>query len=320
MIYAAAAASRLIGLYFFSRMTFPATVTKRRHEAVRLEGFLVPLRDRNYLRFLAFNGLFGFFLFMGLPFYSVFVLRGLSFSLGDLTVMTTLASLAGLVSVNTWGPLTDRFGVRPVMIWSVGVWTLSAGLLWFFTGPEWRLLAYPSFIVYGFMWTLFQLLQFNFMLKMAPASHRTYFISTFYATTYLLTFFGPFAGGWLLRWLPGACGTLLGRPLTSYHVVLVGSLALCLATIPILRRVVEPAAASVREMVRHMRSSAELNPVLMLVSLAQELFGGRAFETILRESKRALRKQGSALADVGEELAQESWRALRRPFQKPPES
>ncbi len=316
VVFAVAAVARLIGLHFFSRMTFPAAATTPRHEPAELRGFLEPLTDRNYLRFLAFNGAFGLFLFMGMPFYNVFVLRELSFSLGDLTVMTTIANLAGLVSVNTWAPLTDRFGVRPVMAWSIALWTAVASLLWLFTGPSLRLLAYPSFLVYGFMWTLFQLLQFTFMLKMAPPGKRTYYISTYYAVTFFLTALGPFAGGWLLKSLPDSLGRLLGQPLTRYHVVLVGSPLLCLATLLILRRVNEPQAGSVREMVRHMRSRSEINPLLMMVSVAQELFGGRALETILRESRRAWRKQTNVLAGVGEELAQESWRALRRPFRR----
>jgi hypothetical protein len=318
IVYAVAALARLVGLHFFSRMTFPPAVTTPRHETLQLGAFVEPFKNPSYRRFLIFNGLLGMFLLMGMPFYNVFVLRELSFSLGDLTVMTTVANLAGLVSVNTWGPLTDRFGVKPVITWSVAVWATTASLLWLLTGPERRLLAYPSFFIYGFMWTLIQLLQLTFMLKMAPAGRRTYFISTYYASTYLLTFLGPFAGGWLLRALPSDCGHLLGLPLTRYHLVFVGSLVLCLATLPILRRVVEPQAGSLRAMVRHMSSSAELNPFLMLVTLAQQLFGGRAFETLVRESKRTLRKQGVVLADVGEELAQESWRALRRPFQRPP--
>jgi hypothetical protein len=316
VLYVAAATARLIGLYFFSRMTFPRVVTERQRDAAQLAGFLAPLRDRNFHWLLAFNGLFGLFLFMGLPFYNVYVLRELSFSLGDLAIMTTLGNLAGLVSVNTWAPLTDRFGVKPVMTWSAILWTCMAGGLWLFTGPGTRLLVYPSYIVYGFMWALLQILQLTFMLKLAPAAFRTYYISTYYAVTYLLMFFGPFLGGRLLTALPNEVGHLLGRPLTRYHVVLVGSLLLCLACVVLLRRVREPAASSMREMVRHMGRSVETNPALLAVSVAQELFGGRGLETLLRESRRTLRKQGNLLADVGEELAQESWKALSRPFRR----
>ncbi len=316
ILYAVAATARLIGLYFFSRMTFPRVVMERRREAAQLAGFLVPLRDTNFLWLLAFNGLFGLLLFMGLPFYNVYVLRELPFTLGDLAVMTTLGNLAGLVSVNTWAPLTDRFGVKPVMTWSVILWTCVASGLWLFTGPATRLLAYPSYIVYGFMWALLQLLQLTFMIKMAPATHRTYYISTYYAATYLLTFFGPFLGGRLLTVLPHDVGRFLGQPLTSYHVVLVGSLVLCLVSVALLRRVREPAASSLADVVRHMGRSPETNPALLAVSIAQQLFGGRGVETLWRQSRRALRKQGSALADVGEELAQESWKALSRPFRR----
>ena len=317
VLYAVAATARLIGLYFFSRMTFPRVVLERQHDAARLSGFLAPLRDRNFHWLLAFNGLFGLFLYMGLPFYNVYVLRELRFSLGDLAVMTTLGNLAGLVSVNTWAPLTDRFGVKPLMAWSVILWTCLGGALWLFTGPATPWLVYPSYIVYGFMWALLQILQLTFMLKMAPAAHRTYYISTYYAVTYLLMFFGPFLGGYLLTFLPREVGQLFGQSLTRYHVVLVGSLTLCLACVALLRRVREPASSSLRQVVRHMRRSTETNPALLAVSIAQELFGGRGFETLWRESRRTLRKQANVLTDVGEELAHESWKALRRPFQRP---
>ena len=164
------------------------------------------------------------------------------------------------------------------------------------------------------MWTLVQLLQFTFMIKMAPDAHRTHYISTYYAVTYLLTFMGPFLGGALLGRLPQETGRVLGRALTPYHVVLVGSLLLCAATLPLLRRVHEPAAGSLRDMVRHMTRSVDTNPVLLLVSVAQELFGGRAFATVVRESRRALHRQTNLLGEVGEELAEESLRALRYPF------
>jgi hypothetical protein len=313
-LYALAATSRLVGLRFFSRMEFPASVTQRRGDVARLSGLLVPLGDANFRWLLAWNGLFGLFLFGGLPFYSVYVLRGLRFTLGDLTIMTSLANLAGLASVNTWAPLTDRFGVKPVLTGAVALWAVTGAALWLLTGPETRLLAYPGYLVYGFMWTLVQLLQFTFMIKMAPDVHRTHYISTYYAFTYLLTFMGPFLGGALLGRLPPETGRVLGRPLTPYHVVLVGSLVLCAATLLLLRRVHEPASGSLREMVRHMTRSVETNPVLLLVSVAQELFGGRAFATVLRQSRRALHRQTNLLGAVGEELAEESLRALRYPF------
>jgi MFS family permease len=282
---------------------------------VQWEEIVGPLRDRNARRSLAFHGLFGLFLFMGLPFYSVFALRGLGFSLGTLTVLTTLANLAGLVSVSTWAPLCDRFGVKPVMTWSLTLWTLLAAGLWLVTGTQWRSGVYPSFVVYGFMWTLFQLLQFNFMLKMAPRTHPTSFISTFFATTYLFWLLGPILGGHVLAHLPEVCGHPLGAPLTRFHVVFVGSMALCLATLLlILRRVHEPDAASVRDLARHLRSSADANPLLFLVSAAQELFGQRAIESLLRRSRHHVRRQTMALADIGADLAGEGWRTLRRPL------
>lgn len=316
VLFATAAVSRLTGLHFFNRQAFPRIVTQRRREPLALSELRAPLTDRGFLWSLAFNGLFGLFLFAGLPFYGVFVLRELHLSLGALAVMTTMGNVAGLFSVNTWGPLTDRYGVKPVMTGSVILWTTSASLLWLLTGPRWSFLVYASFVIYGFMWALFQLLQFTLMINIAPPAHRTHYISTYYACTYLLTFLGPFLGGYLLERLPPSWGRLFGQPLTRYHAVFVGSLLLCLATLPLLRRVVEPTTGSLRDVMRHMRTSAEINPFLMLVSVAQILFGGRAIEILARQSRRAMRRQANVLLDVAEELAQGSWRALSRPFRR----
>jgi len=312
IIYSLAALSRLGGLYFFSRMVFPPSVMTVAPHSMRLDGFRAPLRDRDFLWLLAFNGLCGLLLFTGIPFYNVFVLTELHFSLGQLAILTTLANLAGLVSVSTWTPLSDRFGVRPVLMGSILAWTTSSAILWLLMAPGRAFLAYPAYAVYGFMWALFQLLQLTFIMKMAPAAQRTHYFSTFYAVTYLFTFIGPFLGGTLLGRLPRSWGTLFGQPLTRYHVVFAGSLALCLATVAILKRVREPAAGSLRDVVRAMRSSAQFNPLLMLVSVAEQLFGGRAIAVMLSQSKRALRRQRRALTDVGEELAQGSYRAIRR--------
>jgi hypothetical protein len=313
-IFAVAAVFRLIGLYFFTRMTFPPVAMERRPEAATLRGFAVPLTDRNFLAVMIFNGLFGMFLFAGVPFYNVFVLEHLRFGLGDLAVLTTLSSLAGLISAPTWGPLNDRFGGKTMLIGCVSMWSLAGTLIWVLVGPAHRWLVFVAFLLHGFMWALCQLLQFNLMLKLPPAEHRTQYISAYYAVTNALTALGPLLGGSLLTRLPDQCGRLFGQPFTRYHVLIVGSMVLCFASLGILLRVREQSEGSLRELLRHVGASPELNPLLMLLSAAQGLFDGRAVEFLIHGSRRTLRRQSNILSQVLEELTQELWRVLRTRF------
>ncbi|MBM3846146.1 MAG: MFS transporter, partial [Verrucomicrobia bacterium] len=115
-IFATATVARFCGLYYFLRMRFPESVTQRQQAELDPPSFFEPLRDQNFTRLIIFTGLFGLFLYAGNPFYSVFLLNGLGRSLGDLTMLTTLGTLGGLISLKTWGPLSDRFGNKPVLV------------------------------------------------------------------------------------------------------------------------------------------------------------------------------------------------------------
>jgi len=164
------------------------------------------------------------------------------------------------------------------------------------------------------MLALCQLLQFNMMLKLPPAEHRTQYISAFYAVTNAFTAVGPLLGGILLTRLPDQWGRLFGQPLTRYHFLIVGSLVLCFASLGILRRVREQSEGSLRDLLRHVGTSPEHNPLLMLLSAAQGLLDGRALELLIHGSRRTLRRQSNILTEVLHELGQELWRVLRTPI------
>lgn len=309
-IYVLAACSRLVGLYFLTRMTFPPGVYERQGTQQSWASFLEPLRDPNLVRLLAFNGLFGLFLQAGMPFYAVFVLKELPYTLGDLTLLTTIASLGGLLSVMSWGPLIDRFGNKPVMAGGAAIWLTGSAVLWALTGPMTHWLTYPNYFLQGFTWAVFQLCQLNLMIKIVPTARKNQAISLYFAGVHLLTALGPVIGGWLLTRLPHFVGAVGGRPVTGYHVLIVGSLVLCLASLGLLWRVHEPAAGSVRELLRLVRSSSDFNPFLGLLSLAQHLFGPRGLSSAVQHAMRKVRRQANVLTDVGDELITGSMRAL----------
>lgn len=315
MIFSAAAASRMVGLYFLSRMKFPAAVTELRPQTVSLGTFTAVFRDWNFVRLMLFTGLFGMCLYLGWPFYSVYVLKELHLSVGDLTILTTVFTLGGLVSLRTWGGLSDRFGNKPIMITSALLWLIFAAVSWLLSGPKHHNHLYVTYFVTGFMMAGFQQLgQFNLMIKMVPPQNTSHYISVYLSFTNMLIALGPLVGGLILNALPPDAGSLFGQPLTRFHVLIVGSLALCLLTLHLLQTVREPAERSVRELVLVMRKMREFNPMLGAATLAQYMFTPRGLIRLANVSIRTLRRQTNVVSDVGEELVEEGWRAIKQPL------
>jgi len=304
-----------MGLHFLTRMKFPPSVTERRPQVSPLNTFTAVFRDFNFVRLLLFTGLFGFCLNLGWPFYSVYVLTVLPLSVGDLTILTTLSTLGGLVSLRTWGPLSDRFGCKPIMLTSALIWLLVAAVSWLFCGPSHYGHLYGTYFITGFMMAGFQQIgQFNLMIKMVPPENKAHYISVYFSFTNGLIAAGPLLGGVLLHSLPEQAGNLFGLPLTRYHVLIVGSLALCLLSLHLLQTVREPAERSVKDLVRVMRNMREFNPVLGVSTLAEYMFTPRGLSRLAHFSVRTLRRQTNVVSDVGEELVEEGWRAVKRPL------
>src|SRR5689334_16601435 len=136
IIFAFGSLLRFIGLFFLTRMKFPAHVMSKRQEHERLSEYISVFRDRNYMWLVLFIGVWGFALNAGAPFYSVYVLRELPLSMGGLTVLTTLGTLGGLLSLPSWGALSDRFGNKPVLMTCALGWSVVATAAWLFAGPH----------------------------------------------------------------------------------------------------------------------------------------------------------------------------------------
>jgi MFS family permease len=244
----------------------------------------------------------------------VFVLKGIPLTLGDLAVLTTVQTLGLLIALRTWGALVDRFGNKPVMLTSALLWLTFAAGSWLIAGPVRHGHLYATYFITGFMLAGFQNVgQFNLMIKMVPAENRAHYLSVYFSFTNLLVALGPLTGGLVLRALPEQLGTLWGQPITRYHVVIVGSIAMSLLTLFILRAVREPASRSMRDLVNVMRHMREFNPMLAATTVAEYFFTPRGLGKLASSSLRTLRTHSRVIGDVGEELVEGGKRVLKTP-------
>ena len=315
-IFAAAGASRLIGLFFLVRMKFPASVMTRTSRTLNLADLQAVFRDTNYLWLIVFIGLWGLLLNMGMPFYTMFLMDGLGFSVGDVVKLTTVGSLGGILTLKAWGLLSDRFGSKPVLIVAATVWSLVALAAWSLAGPTWKLHLYASYFIVGGTTAGLQLCQFNLMVKLVPAERRAAYVSTFFALTSLLTALGPAIGGWMLGRLPDQLGVFLGQPIRDFHVVFGLSLLGCLLITNVLHRVREPAEQPVGQVWRTMRTMRSFNPMLALATMGELLITPSGLTGLARHSVRTVKRQVKVLSDVGGELVEGGHDALKAPFER----
>lgn len=316
-IFFAAGCSRLVGLFFLTRMRFPASVLQPRSRAIALSDLATVLRDRNYLWLSVFIGLWGLFLNAAMPFYTVFLVDRLSCGVGTVVKMTTLASLGGLVTLKGWGRLCERFGNRPVLQVCAVIWALTAVSMWSLARPGWLGHLYAGYFVVGAMTAGFQLMQFNLMVRLAAPELRPAYVAVFLALSSLLTAIGPILGGQVLNSLPTTLGTLFGVPIFSFHLLFVFSAAGCFLVTHLVQQVREPAEQPVVAVWREMKSMRTFNPMLSISTVGELLLTPRGLFALGQRSLRTMRRQVKALEEVGEELVTGGRQALdefaRRP-------
>jgi MFS family permease len=314
-IFGLAGSSRLVGLFFLTRMKFPRSVMEPRPRGIPLPEILSVLRDRNYSHLCLFVGFWGLLLNMAMPFYTVFLAGQLNLGIGTIVKLTTVASLGGLLTLKGWGLLCDRFGNRPVLQVAAFLWAITALMMWSFARPGWTWHLYMGYLIVGAMTAGFQLAQFNLMVRLAPAGLRPAYVAVFLAVTSLFTAFGPIFGGEFLRLAPSQLGALFGKPVFSFHALFILTAFGCVLVTHLIQRVREAAEQPVEEVWRGMRQMRTFNPMLSVLSVGELLLTPRGLVALGRRSFRSVRQQVKAIEDVGEELAT-GGKELLRPKRK----
>jgi len=289
---------RLAGLFFLTRMRFPAVVHERHARPLALPDLLAVLHNRNYVWLCAFIGLWGLTLNAGMPFYTVFLVEQLNVGVGTVVMLTSVASLGGLVTLKGWGRLCERFGNRPVLQVCALIWAVTAITMW----SLWVLFA--GYAVVGAMTAGFQLMQFNLMVRLAPPELRPASVAVFLALTSLLTAAGPVLGGQALKYLPLEIGRLFGQPILSFHLLFVLAGFGCVLVTSLIERVREPAEQPVLSVWRAMKAMRAFNPMLSLLAVGELLLTPRGLLALGQRSLRTVRQQVKALEDVGEVLVE----------------
>ena len=197
-----AAAFRWLSLYFLSRMYEPETEDNGDNDRSVFH-MVSHVGASNLGRFTVYVALICFAANLASPFFSVYMLRDLSFSYLTYTIIISSASISSLVFLTYWGRRADIAGnmkvikVTSCLLPIVPVLWLASSNVYYLVFAE---------IVSGFAWSGFNLAAVNFVYDASEDQNRTKHIAVFNAITCLATFTGAIIGGYLAPHLPALLG------------------------------------------------------------------------------------------------------------------
>jgi MFS family permease len=141
-----------------------------------------PFRDRNFRRLIVFLSSWNFAANLAAPFFAVYMLRTLDYSMTIVIVLTTASQLSNLAALGLWGTLIDRFSNKAVLEISAPLF-LACTLAWTFTGLAWvgpatLYLLLAIHVLMGIATAGVALASGNIVMKLSPVGQATAFLAT----------------------------------------------------------------------------------------------------------------------------------------------
>lgn len=155
--------------------------------------------DKNFMRLVLFLSLFNFSINLAVPFFSVFVLNQLEYSLSFALILLTVMQLANILVMSIWGSLADKFSNKSVLAVSAPLYVLSIFLFLFTSFPEKHVLTVPLLFFIYFLAGLSQagvtLATNNIALKLADKGLASVYLSVNGVLMYAMAGTAPIIGG-----------------------------------------------------------------------------------------------------------------------------
>ena len=95
-----------------------------------------PFRDANFRRLMIFLASWNFAANLAAPFFVVYMLKTVGYSMTTIIILTTASQLSNLAALGVWGSLIDRFSNKAVLGVAAPLFLICT-LAWSFTGLEW---------------------------------------------------------------------------------------------------------------------------------------------------------------------------------------
>ncbi|HUV07298.1 MAG TPA: MFS transporter [Spirochaetia bacterium] len=178
----------------------------------------------NYGKFVLYNFVLHFGVFLSGPFFVPFMLDTLKMSYLNFMIATALTVLVKFVTMPLWGAMSDQYGNRKLLI-VASLFISILPLTWLLGHPFWWICLIQGFS--GLAWAGFDITALNFAYDVVPQGKLTRYTSYLIFYRGIATFLGGVAGGFIMHHF-----VFLGS--AFYGIFLLSGLVRLLLALPLL--------------------------------------------------------------------------------------
>jgi MFS family permease len=160
---------------------------------------IAPLRDENFRRLIIFLSSWNFAANLAAPFFTVYMLKSLNYSMTTILALTIASQLSNLAALGLWGALIDRFSNKAVLEISAPLF-LVCTLAWTITGAPWiepmiLYLLVGIHVLMGVATAGVGLASGNIAMKLSPAGQATAYLAANSVISAVFAAAAPMLGG-----------------------------------------------------------------------------------------------------------------------------
>lgn len=198
ILFTAGFVAGIFGLFFLGRT--PEVSMSKAGERQKILGLLMlPFKDENFRKLIAFMSSWNFAVNLAGPFFMVYMLKRLELSMSLIIGLSIVSQVLNFLFLKIWGKYTDRFSNKSVLAISCPLFMLSI-LAWTFTTmPEKYFFTTPLLVIIHVVMGLasagVSLASGNISLKLAPKGEATVYLATNTIMNSLAAGVAPILGG-----------------------------------------------------------------------------------------------------------------------------
>ena len=258
IIFGAGILAGLLSLIFLRAVPETPAPPRPKDGGFNLREFLSPVKDSNFIKLALFGASWIFAVNLAAPFYGVYMINALKIDFSTLTVFGTAATVATLIMMKIWGPITDKLGNKPVLIVS-SLALAAVPFLWVSTIPgRYYIPVMGAHILSGAFMAGAGLSQFNILIKLSPREGRSVYLALYAAATGLTGALAPVAGGRLSFLMEDISVILPGYTLTGLHLLFILSAVLIAVSLIFAARIHEEGSSSPMAVVLQLKNDLNL--------------------------------------------------------------
>jgi MFS-type transporter involved in bile tolerance (Atg22 family) len=202
----------------------------------RFLSFREVLKDKKFVKFLAFTGFWNLAIAFASPFYSYYQLVNLHLSYSYLSTVNIINGIVAMVFYILWGKVADKIGSGTVLT-GTSVIVALLPLVWVLITPETLFLIVVIQVLSGIFWPAVNTTVFTTMIQLFPSERTETYFSAYSFVNGLGALIGSSIGGLVATLVSGLSTRFLGISFFGIQILFIGTCLLRLVAWLLLKKV-----------------------------------------------------------------------------------